>query len=146
MELQVPRDRKGEFESAWLPERKGQDPELEALLAEAFLAGLSTRDLARISEKYLGRRYDSKQVSRIVARATTELESWRQRRLRGQRSRATTALWVPGGSKVWASVNLVARPKSEAVSREGPRSLACHHTPNMSKALWNFVDSTRLSW
>ncbi|MGH9440274.1 MAG: transposase, partial [Terriglobia bacterium] len=28
--LKVPRDRKGEFESAWLPERKGQDAELEA--------------------------------------------------------------------------------------------------------------------
>ena len=74
IELKVPRDRQGEFTSQWLPERKGQDPELEAFLAEAFLAGLSTRDLARISEKHLGHKYDSKQISRIVARATTELE------------------------------------------------------------------------
>lgn len=85
IDLRVPRDRKGELESEWLPERKGQDPELEAFLAEAFLAGLSTRDLARITEKHLGQKYDSKQVSRIVARATTELEAWRQRRLEGQR-------------------------------------------------------------
>ena len=85
VELRVPRDRKGEFESQWLPEGKGQDAELEAFLAEAFLAGLSTRDLARISEKHLGQKYDSKQVSRIVARATTELEAWRQRFLKGQR-------------------------------------------------------------
>lgn len=83
--LQVPRDRKGEFESRWLPERRGQDAELEAFLAEAFLAGLSTRDLARISEKHLGHKYDSKQISRIVARATTELEAWRRRSLQGQR-------------------------------------------------------------
>jgi len=82
--LQVPRDRKGEFESQWLPERKGQDAELEAFLAEAFLAGLSTRDLARISEKHLGHKYDSKQISRIVGRATTELETWRRRSLQGQ--------------------------------------------------------------
>lgn len=81
LELKVPRDRKGEFESAWLPERKGQDPETEAFLAEAFLAGLSTRDLARISEKHLGQKYDSKQVSRIVGRASQELEAWRQRPL-----------------------------------------------------------------
>ena len=54
VELRVPRDRKGEFESQWLPEGKGQDAELEAFLAEVFLAGLSTRDLARISEKHLG--------------------------------------------------------------------------------------------
>src|SRR3989454_2537504 len=82
--LQVPRDRKGEFESQWLPERKGQDAELEAFLAEAFLAGLSTRDLARISEKHLGHKYDSKQISRIVGRATTELETWRRRSLQAQ--------------------------------------------------------------
>lgn len=85
VELRIPRDRQGEFESQWLPERKGQDAELEAFLAEAFLAGLSTRDLARISEKHLGQKYDSKQVSRIVARATAELEAWRQRSLKGQR-------------------------------------------------------------
>lgn len=85
IELNVPRDRNGEFESAWLPERKGQDPETEAFLAEAFLAGLSTRDLARISEKHLGQKYDSKQVSRIVARATGELEAWRQRPLTERR-------------------------------------------------------------
>jgi putative transposase len=85
LELKVPRDRKGEFESAWLPERKAQDPETEAFLAEAFLAGLSTRDLARISERHLGQKYDSKQVSRIVSRASTELEAWRGRSLAGTR-------------------------------------------------------------
>src|SRR5882757_9186177 len=37
------------------------------------------------SEKHLGHKYDSKQISRIVARATKELESWRQRSLQGQR-------------------------------------------------------------
>lgn len=85
IELKVPRDRKGEFESAWLPERKGQDPEREAFLAEAFLAGCSTRDLARITEKHLGHRYDSKQISRIVARASQDLEAWRTRRLEGRK-------------------------------------------------------------
>src|SRR2546429_6969009 len=85
IELKVPRDRKGELESQWLPERKGQDPELEAFLAEAFLAGLSTRDLARISGKHLGHKYDSKQISRIVGRATAELGAWRRRSLQGQR-------------------------------------------------------------
>lgn len=85
IDLRIPRDRKGELNSEWLPERKGQDAELEAFLAEAFLAGLSTRDLARISEKHLGQKYDSKQASRIVARATAELEAWRKRRLGGER-------------------------------------------------------------
>jgi putative transposase len=85
IELRVPRDRKGEFSSAWLPDRKGQDPGLEAFLAETFLAGCSTRDLARITEKHLGQRYDSKQISRIVARASQDLEAWRLRRLEGRK-------------------------------------------------------------
>ena len=85
IDIQIPRDRNGEFRSAWLPERKHQDPEMEAFLAESFLAGLSTRDLTRITEKHLGHKYDSKQISRIVERATTDLESWRVRRLDGQR-------------------------------------------------------------
>ena len=53
------------------------------------------RGLARIVEKYLGQKYDSKQVSRIVARATTELEAWRQRSLAGARSKF---LYVDGAS------------------------------------------------
>jgi transposase-like protein len=36
LDLKVPRDRKGEFESAWLPERKGQDPETEASWRKPF--------------------------------------------------------------------------------------------------------------
>jgi transposase-like protein len=63
---------------------EGPGPGTGAFLAEAFLAGLSTRDLARISEKHMGQKYDSKQVSRIVARAATGLEAWRQQSLQGQ--------------------------------------------------------------
>jgi len=83
--LRVPRDRKGEFESGWLPGRKGQDPELEAFFAEVFLAGCSTRDLARITEKHMGHKYDSKRISRMVGRASQDLETWRVRRLEGRK-------------------------------------------------------------
>ena len=102
--LKVPRDRKGEFESVWLPDGKGQDPELEAFLAETFLAGCSTRDLARITEKHLGQKYDSKQISRIVARASRDLEAWRLRRLEGRKYKflyidgANFAVRINGGS------------------------------------------------
>ena len=77
----MPRDRQGKFHSAGWPQRKGQDEQLEAFLAEAFLAGLSTRDLARSAEKHGGHKYDSPQVSRIVARASEDFEAWRQRSL-----------------------------------------------------------------
>jgi putative transposase len=81
VELKVPRDRQGSLNRPGCRSARLRIPRPKPSLAEAFLAGLSTRDLARISEKHLGQRYDSKQVSRIVGRATTELEAWRQRPL-----------------------------------------------------------------
>ncbi len=81
VEISVPRDRNGEYRSQFLPNRKGQDAEFESFISECFLAGLSTRDISRITEKHFGTRYDSKQVSRIVERATEELEAWRTRPL-----------------------------------------------------------------
>jgi putative transposase len=68
-----------------LPDRRGQDAEFEAFIAECFLAGLSTRDISRISAKHFGQRYDSKQVSRLVARAGEEMDAWQQRSLKGRR-------------------------------------------------------------
>jgi putative transposase len=85
VELRVPRDRQSSFKSLLLPERKGQDAEFEAFIAECFLAGLSTRDISRISARHFGQRYDSKQVSRLVARAGEEMDAWRQRSLKGRR-------------------------------------------------------------
>lgn len=84
-ELKVPRDRQGTFKSVLLPDRRGQDAEFEAFIAECFLAGLSTRDISRISAKHFGQRYDSKQVSRLVARAGAEMDAWQQRSLKGRR-------------------------------------------------------------
>jgi putative transposase len=95
LRLRVPRDRRGTFHSQLLPERKGQDEAFEAFVAECFLAGLSTRDITRLSAKHLGKRYDSKQVSRIVGRATEELEAWQHRALTGLRCKF---LFVDGAS------------------------------------------------
>ena len=85
MTLAVPRDRQSTFKSQLLPDRKGQDADFEAMIAECWLAGLSTHDISRITAKHFGQRYDSKQVSRIVARATHELDQWQQRSLSDKR-------------------------------------------------------------
>lgn len=95
LRLRVPRDRQATFHSRLLPERKGQDEAFEAFVAECFLAGLSTRDITRLSAKHLGKRYDSKQVSRIVARASESLEAWQQRSLVALRCKF---LFVDGAS------------------------------------------------
>lgn len=84
LKLEVPRDRQSTFQSQLLPRRKGQDAEFENLIAECWLAGLSTHDISRLTAKHFGQRYDSKQVSRIVERTTVELDQWQRRSLTGR--------------------------------------------------------------
>ena len=120
IELRVLRDGKGEFSSAWLPERKGQDPEVEAFRAEVFGACCSTRDWAGITEKPLGQKYDSKQISRIVVRASQDLETGRLRRLEG---REYKFLSVDGANFAVGIKGRVSRESFCAVlgvSEEGP--------------------------
>lgn len=91
--VRVPRDRRGRYRSELLPFRKRRTIELEELAAEMFLAGLSTRDVARVLERHLGDRFDSKEISRMVAATSTELDRWRRRRLDGEKYRV---LFVDG--------------------------------------------------
>jgi transposase-like protein len=81
--LRVPRDRRGAYRSAFLPFRKRRTAELEELAAEMFLAGMSTRDVSRAVERHFGSRFDSKEISRMVAATSGELDTWRTRDLRG---------------------------------------------------------------
>jgi putative transposase len=82
-EFLVPRDRLGHYRSELLPFRKRRTAELERLAAEMFLAGLSTRDTARVLERHFGERFDSKEVSRMVDGVSGELDGWRRRDLSG---------------------------------------------------------------
>ncbi len=79
--LRVPRDRRGRYRSDVLPFRKRRTVALEEMAAEMFLAGLSTRDVSRILERHFGDRFDSKEISRMVAATSAELDAWRRRRL-----------------------------------------------------------------
>jgi len=80
--LSVPRDRKSAYRTALLPFRKRRTAELEELAAEMFLAGMSTRDVSRTVERHFGSKFDSKEISRMVAATSGELDAWRERDLR----------------------------------------------------------------
>ena len=81
MELKIPRDRQGKYRTELLPFRKRRTKELEELASEMFLAGLSTRDVSRVLERHFGERFDSKEISRMVAATGEELDAWRERQL-----------------------------------------------------------------
>lgn len=73
--LSVPQDRAGADLRHALPERRGQDDELDACIAKCVPAELSACDLVRSAENQLGTHDDAQQGSRIVERTSPEVDA-----------------------------------------------------------------------
>jgi putative transposase len=79
--VKVPRDRKGEYQTQVIPKSKQYEDELRQDIAVMFLSGVSTRTLAMISHRLIGRKISSGEVSRCSQELVTAIESWRNRSL-----------------------------------------------------------------
>ena len=64
VDVKVPRDREGEFETQVIPRSKQYEDELRRDLCVMFLSGISTRTLSMMSERLLGRKISSTEVSK----------------------------------------------------------------------------------
>ena len=81
LELRVPRDRDGSFQSAVVPERIQYDPRIEQDLQMLFLGGASTRTVELMSERLFGRRLSAGEVSKANKKLLAPVEAWRNRSL-----------------------------------------------------------------
>jgi putative transposase len=79
--VKVPRDRKGEFTTQVLPRSKQYEDALREDLCAMFLSGVSTRTLALMSERLIGRRISPMEVSNASRELCDAVESWRERDL-----------------------------------------------------------------
>lgn len=79
--VQVPRDRKGEFETQVIPRSKQYEDALREDICVMFLSGVSTRTLSLISEKLIGRRISPTEVSKASKQLAKAVETWRERDL-----------------------------------------------------------------
>jgi putative transposase len=79
--VNVPRDRKGEYQTQVIPKSKQYEDELRQDIAVMFLSGVSTRTLAMISHRLIGRKISSGEVSRCSQELVNAIESWRNRSL-----------------------------------------------------------------
>jgi putative transposase len=84
VEVKVPRDRKGEFRTQVIPRSKQYEDVLRQDLCTLFLGGISTRTLALLSEKLIGRRLSANEVSRASKQLVQAVEAWRTRDLSGE--------------------------------------------------------------
>jgi putative transposase len=79
--VKVPRDRKGEYQTQVILKSKQYEDELRQDIAVMFLSGVSTRTLAMISHRLIGRKISSGEVSRCSQELVKAIESWRNRSL-----------------------------------------------------------------
>jgi len=79
--LRVPRDREGKFSTRLFERCQRSEKALILALQEAYVAGVSTRKVSRITEKLCGTEFSKDQVSRMAQALDVELDRWRERRL-----------------------------------------------------------------
>jgi len=81
VDVEVPRDRWGDFRSRVLPRSKQYEEELARDMGILFLAGVSTRTLSMISERLIGRKISPAEISSANVELTDAVERWRKRDL-----------------------------------------------------------------
>ena len=83
--VQVPRDRRGEYQTRVIPKSKQYEDELRQDIAVMFLSGVSTRALSMISQRLIGHKISSGEVSRCSRELVGAIENWRNRDLSSMR-------------------------------------------------------------
>jgi len=81
VEVKVPRDRQGKYQTQVIPKSKQYEDELRQDIAMMFLGGISTRTLAMMSHRLIGRKISSGEVSRCSRELIQAIENWRNRDL-----------------------------------------------------------------
>jgi putative transposase len=79
--VQIPRDRKGDYQTQVLPRSKRYEDELRQDIAVMFLSGVSTRTLSMISHRLIGYKISAGEVSRCSRELVEAIENWRNRNL-----------------------------------------------------------------
>ena len=77
--VRVPRDRQGAFETQIIPRSKRYEAELRQDLSIMFLTGVSTRTLSMMSERLIGRSISATEVSNANNELIDAVETWRNR-------------------------------------------------------------------
>ena len=81
IEIQVPRDRNGEFHQPPLPDYKQHSEVLESMIIKLYAKGVTTREIADLIEKMYGSHYSPAQVSNISKQMIPKVEAYHKRKL-----------------------------------------------------------------
>jgi putative transposase len=90
LELQIPKLRQGSYLPSWLEPRRRAEQALVAVVAEAYVQGVSTRKVEAVVQALGITGISKSEVSRLAASLDTQVEAFRTRRL----DAAYPYLWV----------------------------------------------------
>jgi len=77
--LQVPQTRDGQFYPSILERYQRSEKALVLALAEAYLQGVSTRKMKKVTEELMGKEFSHTSISRFTSKLDAELDAWRER-------------------------------------------------------------------
>jgi putative transposase len=85
LELMVPKDREGRFQTELFEKYQRSEKALMLAIAEMYIQGVSTRKVKKIAEELCGLDISKSQVSNIAKGLDEEIRAWRMRTLEGKR-------------------------------------------------------------
>lgn len=95
-DIQVARDRKGEFESRVLPHYQRRIEPIDRQIIDLFIGGISTRKMKKITKELMGRSYSPGTISRINKQLTQEMRAWLEQPIEDNIVFYTKVLTLPG--------------------------------------------------
>ena len=81
LDLMVPKDRDGEFQTELFERYQRSEKALVLAMLEMYLCGVSTRKVSAITEALCGLEVSKSQVSALTAKLDEEIAAWRMRPL-----------------------------------------------------------------
>jgi transposase-like protein len=81
LQLQIPRDRNGDFQQQTLPEHKRQDDALETIIIQLYRHGVTTRQISELVEQMYGHYYTPQTVSNIASAVQKQVEEFHNRKV-----------------------------------------------------------------
>ena len=81
LELLVPKDREGQFQTELFERYQRSEKALVLSMLEMYIAGVSTRKVSAITERLCGLEVSRSQVSELAGKLDLELSAWRNRPL-----------------------------------------------------------------
>lgn len=81
IEIDIPRDRNGEFEPEIIPKHKRDVSDIEDKIISMYARGISTREINEQINEIYGFKLSAEQVSKITDKILPEISEWQRRKL-----------------------------------------------------------------